>query len=109
MPGPTTIARGNILAEKLISVTLAPTVVATATTAEQAFVVQGVQTNDWVSVQFGGAQVAGVAIVNARVTGVDTVAIMFANMTAGGVTPSTGPFSILWARPENLPLDSNVV
>ena len=109
MPGSTTIPRGNILYQKLITVTLAPAVVATITTAEQAFVVQGVQLGDQVRVQFSGAQVAGVAVVSARVTGANTVAVTFMNPTAGGVTPATGGYNIYWQRPEYIPLDNNVV
>mgnify|MGYP001617671508 FL=1 len=109
MPGSTTIFRGNIFAGKLISVTLAPAVVATATTAEQAFTVAGVQTGDLVMLQENFAQVAGVQVVGARVTGVNTVAVSFMNPTAGGVTPATGSYNVLWCRPETLPLDQNVL
>ena len=109
MPGPTTIARGNILNEKLIAVTLAPGVCTAATTTEQAFTIPGVEVGDYVNINFAGAQVAGVAVVNCRVTGADTVAVSFMNATAGGVTPAAGTYGMIWGRPEYLPLDNNVL
>lgn len=109
MPGSTTIARGNILYEKVIAVTLAPGVCAPATTTEQAFTVPGVQAGDYVNANFNGAQTAGVAISNVRITGANTVVIQFINATAGGVTPAAGSYGMIWGRPEYLPLDPNVV
>jgi hypothetical protein len=100
--------RGNVLYNKLISVTLAPTVVPAVTTSEQAFTVQGVQLNDWVEVS-PPAQPAGISLHSARVTGANTVAITFINATAGGVTPATAAYYMYWMRPETLPLDNNVV
>ena len=109
MPGPTTIARGNIINEKLIAVTLAPGVCAAATTTEQAFTVPGVQVSDFISAQASVAQIAGVSIVNCRVTGANTVAITFMNATAGGITPAAGAYGMIWGRPEYLPLDAGVL
>ena len=107
MPGQTTLFRGNIFAGKLISVTLAPAVVATATTVEEAFTVQGVQAGDMVIVQANLAQTAGVNVISARVTGVNTVAITFVNPTAGGVTPAAGAYMMFICRPEYTPMDAS--
>lgn len=109
MPGSTTIARGNILAEKLISVALTPTAVAPFTSSEQAFTVQGVQTGDYANVNFNGTQTQSIVVANCRVTGANTVAIQFTNVTAIPMTPAAGTYGIIWGRPESLPLDSNVV
>lgn len=109
MPGPTTIARGNIIYEKLIAVTLTPAVVSPNSTSEQAFTVPGVQTGDYVNVMFNGVQTNGVLISNCRITGANTVVIQFATITSVSVTPAPGTYGMIWGRPENLPLDTNVV
>lgn len=109
MPGSTTIARGNILYEKVISVTLAPAVVGASQTSEQAFTIPGVQLGDYINANFNGAQTNGVMISNVRITGVNTVAVQFANVTTVPVTPTTGVYGFIWGRPETLPLDNNVV
>jgi hypothetical protein len=109
MPGSTTIARGNIIAEKLIAVTITPTAVAPFTSAEQAFTVLGVQSGDYANVNFNGLQTPSIVIANCRVTGANTVAIAFTNVTAVPMTPAPGLYGIIWGRPENLPLDTNVV
>ena len=109
MPGPTTIARGNILNEKLIAVTLTPAVVQPFSSSEQAFTIPGVQSGDYINTAFVGAQNNGVVVANVRVTGANTVAIQFANITAVGVTPASGTYGFIWGRPEYLPLDANVL
>ncbi len=109
MPGSTTIARGNIIAEKVIAVTLAPAAVAPFTSSEQAFTVLGVQSGDYVNVNFNGTQTQSIVVANCRVTGVNTVAIQFTNVTAVPMTPASGLYGIIWGRPEYLPLDTNVV
>lgn len=109
MPGPSTIARGNILAEKVIAVSLTPASVPASQTADQAFTVQGVQMADYINANFNGAQTNGVLIANVRITGANTVVITFANVTTVPLTPAAGIYGFIWGRPENLPLDSNVV
>lgn len=109
MPGSTTIARGNILYEKVIAVTLTPAAVGASQTAEQAFTIPGVQLGDYVNANFNGSQQNGVMISNVRVTGANTVAVQFANVTTVPVTPTAGTYGFIWGRPETLPLDNNVV
>ncbi len=109
MPGSTTIARGNILAEKVIAVTLTPGVVQPSSSSEQAFTVPGVQVGDYINAMFNGVQTNGVMIGNVRVTGVNTVAIQFLTVTTVGVTPAAGTYGMIWGRPEYLPLDSSVL
>lgn len=76
---------------------LTPMSVAAATTAEQTFTVTGLTTADKVIVN-GPAPVAGTGIVNARVSTADTLAIAFANVTAGALTPVAGTYTVIAFR-----------
>lgn len=108
MPG-TMIPRGNIVNSVLFSTTLTPASVAANTTADQTFTIQGVRPGDYINGQSAVAQTTGVFITNVRVTANDTIAITFANVTAGGVVPVSGVYGFIWGRPEFLPLPANVV
>jgi hypothetical protein len=66
---------------------LSPAQIAANTTAEQTFTVVGLMTSDKVFVNKPTAQ-AGIGIVGARVSAADTLAITFANVTAGALTPT---------------------
>lgn len=79
--------------------TLTPaTALLPGTTAEEAFTVTGLSTADTVSIN-PPAQTAGIAIAGVRVSGVDTLAIQWANvMVAGVLTPATGVYRIVAVR-----------
>lgn len=77
--------------------TLTPAGVAATTTAEQTFTVSGLTTDDKVIVN-GPAPTAGTGIVNARVSATNTLAITFANVTAGALTPTSGPYKVIAFR-----------
>jgi len=81
------VVRGNIPYDMILNVTLSPSSVANATSAEQTFAVAGLQTGDYVSVSKPTAQ-AGLGIVNARVSGAGVLAITFMNATAATITPT---------------------
>ena len=107
MPG-TTGAGGNILYQYLCIPTLTPVSVAANTTAEQSFTVMGLQTGDNVDVYYYGtnintpaAQLAGIGIVNNRVSAPNTLQIGFINSTAGALTPLAGIYYMCVTRPEN--------
>jgi hypothetical protein len=102
-----TLSRGNLLYQFVIAPSLTPVSVASSTTAEQSFTVSGLQISDLVDVNYFGtsasvpaAQIAGVGIVNCRVSGANTLQIGFANATAAAVTPSAGVYTIIVSRPE---------
>lgn len=82
-------AVGNIWKAGVFSVTLSPTSVANATSAEQTFATTGIGllTTDLVLVQKPTAQ-AGLGIVGTRVSAADTLAITFMNTTAATITPT---------------------
>jgi len=76
---------------------LTPSSVAAATTDEQTFTVTGLATTDKVIVN-GPAPTAGTGIVNARVSATNTLAIAFANVTAGALTPAAGKYTVIAIR-----------
>ena len=103
----TTLARGNVLLNLLLGVTLTPTALTASTTTSQTFTIPGLQLLDIVSVNFSGAQTAGVGIANAYVSAANVLTIVFSNSTAGTPTPAAGTYLITLDRAENLPLPSN--
>lgn len=81
------ITNGNVIGHYLAAVTLSPAQVAINTTAEQTFTLNGLKIGDLVNVNKPTAQ-AGLGIVGARVSAANTLAITFANVTAGAITPT---------------------
>lgn len=95
MPG-TMISRGNILYSFIIQVSLVPVAVAGNTTADQNFIVPGVQANDQISsFSFQGAITnQDVSVVNARVSAANTLTIAYQNGAGGALTPQAGNYLI---------------
>lgn len=109
MPNPSTIAKGNVLGEWVMAVTLSPTSVAPNTTAEQAFTVNGLQLGDFVEINKPTVQ-AGLAIINSRVSAVNTLQIGFGNLTGATITPTASEiYTMTVTRPENLTSAGNSV
>lgn len=99
---PNTVSCGNVQNEWVLGVTLSPSSVANATSAEQTFTVTGVRPGDFVQVNKPTAQ-AGLAIVGTRVTANDTIGITFGNFTAATITPTASQvYLINVARVDNL-------
>jgi hypothetical protein len=97
----TAIPRGNIVKMFAIGPTLTSVAVATITTAEQSYTVNGLQVGDIVAaVNRPNNTPVGVGVVNARVSAANTLSLTWVNPTAGSVTPGAGVFSIIIARPE---------
>jgi hypothetical protein len=95
----TLIPRGNISRMVAVAVTFNPASVATVTTAEQTTTVIGLKPGDFVVCQ-KPTNTAGVGVVNARVSAVDTLAVTFVNPTAGGVDAASETWQFLVIRPE---------
>lgn len=94
--GSTALGLSDLL---IVRVALTPALVAANTTAEQAFAVPGLPAGNWVVFASKPAAQAGLGIVGARVSAVDTVALTFSNNTAGGLTPTAGEtYTLLLAR-----------
>jgi hypothetical protein len=83
----TSVGFGNTSMDVLLGAVLSPALVAVNTTAEQTFTVTGLAVGDFVTVNKPTAQ-AGLGIVGARVSAVNTLAITFSNNTAGTITPT---------------------
>jgi hypothetical protein len=96
LPDTIQLPTGNIWKQGVFSITLSPTSVANATSAEQTFSATGIglQTGDLVLVQKPTAQ-AGLGIVGTRVSAADTLAITFNNSTAATITPTASEVYIV--------------
>jgi hypothetical protein len=89
LPDTVQIPTGNLWKVGVFNLTLSPAAVNTITAPEQSFAATGIGllTTDQVQVQCM-APLAGVGILNARVSAADTLTIQFVNPTAGNLTPT---------------------
>lgn len=102
MPNPSTISRGNISGQWLLSLTISPASVAPNTTAEQTFTCTGVQLGDMVDISKPTTQ-GGLGVVNSRVSAANVIAIAFGNLSAATITPTSNEvYYVQISRPENL-------
>jgi hypothetical protein len=97
--GPQIVTYGNVQSTWVLTLTLTPVQTAIGTTAEQSFTVPGVQIGDQINVQANFAYSSQVTIANSRASAANTVAIAFANTTAGALTAPTGIYQIEVNRP----------
>lgn len=82
---------------RMYSASLTPSSVSANSTSEQTFTVTGLATSDKVVLN-GPAPTAGVVPVHARVSAADTLKVIFANVTAGSLTPASGTYLVLAVR-----------
>lgn len=80
------------------TVSINPASVATITTAEQTFTVNGLQVGD-IPVVVKPSLTAGLGIANARVSAANTLAITFVNPTAAAIDAAAENYTILAFRP----------
>jgi hypothetical protein len=102
LPDTVQIPTGNLWKVGVFNLTLSPAIVNTITAPEQSFAATGIGllTTDQVQVQCM-APLAGVAIVNARVSAADTLTIQFVNPTAGNLTPTASTvYRVTVLRPQ---------
>jgi hypothetical protein len=98
-------AIGNITKNLVAGASITPASVATVTTAGQSFTLTGlgVAVGDQISaVQPPAITPAGVFVVGASVTAADTVQIVWANVTAGSLTPPAGVYTFEVNRIQSL-------
>jgi len=88
--------------------TISPAIVATITTAEQTFTLNGLAVGDFVAVSKPTAQ-AGLGIAGARVTAANTLGITFVNPTAAGITPTATETYLVLHAPGLLSGRSNIL
>lgn len=98
-PDTTVTPIGNLWKEGLFSIALTPASVAANTTAEQTFSATGIGllVADNVTVSKPSFQ-AGLGIVNARVSAVDTIAITYINATAAPIVPTAETYQVSVVR-----------
>lgn len=97
-PNSITIGGGTAVTKiRVFSQSLTPASVAANISAEEAFTVTGLTTADKVFIN-GPTTTAGTGIVNARVSGADTLTLAFGNFTAGALTPTSGTYVIVAVR-----------
>lgn len=99
IPGSLALGSGGtaLTYAKVYAANITPASVAANTSAEQTFTVTGLTTADVVSLM-NPAQTVGIGIVGVRVSAADTLAIHFANFTAGALTPAVGIHKLIAFR-----------
>lgn len=106
---PSTIPQGNVKNEWIVALTLSPTSVANATSAEQTFACTGVLLGDMVSVNKPTTQ-AGLGIVGSRVSANDVIAFTFMNATSATITPTASQvYTVRVSRPESVASNVSVL
>lgn len=95
-PGPNIVTPDIQRGQAVLTVSLTPASVGSATSAEQTFTVSGLAVGDFVSVN--GSTGNASAISGARVSAANTLAIRFINPTAGALTPGAGDYLVFVAR-----------
>lgn len=90
-PSPVTLTQIAVFAP-----TLTPSSVPAASAPEQMFTVPGLTTAD--RVILNGPAPNGCPPVHARVSALNTLAVTFANPTAGALTPAAGTYTIIALR-----------
>lgn len=83
-----------------VNFTYDPASIAAATTAEQTVTIPGLKIGDCVYDVSKPTNTAGVAIVNARVSAANTLAVVWMNATAGAVDPPSETYTAMVFRPE---------
>ena len=100
---------GNVKGQWLVGLTISPAQVAANTTAEQTFPLPGLQTTDFISGIIKPTAQAGLGVVGARISAVDTIAITFSNNTGAGITPTAGQTYIVEVvRPDGVTLPTSI-
>lgn len=98
----TTTARGNILLEEVIAISLNPnngTAIAANSSVETTYTLNGVQVNDFIEIN-KPSHTAGLCVGNVRVSAANQIAVMWCNVTTGSVTPSAETYLVAIARCE---------
>jgi hypothetical protein len=94
MPGPANISFGSVNNSFVLQVTVAAgAAIGAATTVERTYTVPGLVIGDVVTVNKPQLD-AGLALVNARVSAADTLALQFANVTAGALSITASTYLI---------------
>ena len=104
----TTLARGNMLLEMVLSVTLTPSSVAANTFSTQTFALPGALATDLIGIENANQQIANIIVQSAWVSAAGVGVVQFMNVSAAAVTPSSGTYIVNLMRPEYIPLPANL-
>lgn len=96
---PVVIGSGTSIKKVVVyTPSLTPSSVAANTSAEQTFTVAGLTSADTIVAFNPPGLTAGTGIMGVRVSGADTLAVTFGNMTSGSLTPASGVYKIIAVR-----------
>lgn len=99
MPGPANIAFGNLANNFVVQVAIpAGAAIGAATTVERTYTILGLLVGDIITINKPQLD-AGLALVNARVSAADTLALQFANVTAGALSITASTYLVQVDRP----------
>lgn len=107
-PGPNIVNANIQRGQAVLSVAVTPASVGAATSAEQTFTVSGLAVGDFVAVSTTASTGNATAIVGARVSAANTLAIRYINPTAGSLTPAADTYLVLVARSYPVQTDFDV-
>ena len=93
------ITNGNAAGVYVVSLTVDPASVATITTVEQTFTLNGVKVGDMIFANKPSCT-TGLGIAGVRATAANTVGVTFVNPTAGSVDAASETWNFLVVRPE---------
>jgi hypothetical protein len=104
-PGPNIVAPRVQRAQAIVTVPTIPTSVGANTTVEQTVTVNGVEIGDFVYPCATGGTGNATAVIGARVTASNTLAIKYLNPTAGALTPGADILQVLVVRSDPTEVD----
>jgi hypothetical protein len=95
MAAPNIVAVNTTRSQAIVSLAVTPVAVtATASSAEQSFILTGLAVGDFVEVNPQVAVGAGLSIASARVSAANTLTISYMNATAGSLTPAADTYLV---------------
>ena len=97
----------NIMAVYRVTLDINPASVPINTSAEQTFSLPGLRLNDEIIIT-KPTQNAGFVVVQARCSAKDTLAVQFANVTAGALDMALQTYSLLIFRPDPDRLNADI-
>ncbi len=106
----TTVARGTVLLEGVLQLTLTPnngTNIPANSTVETTYTLPGVLPNDFVEIN-KPSHTSGIVVSNVRVVAANQIAVQFGNVTASPITPISEAYLVSFTRSEYSTLPSSI-
>jgi hypothetical protein len=92
------LVRRSTLDIRLVNFTFDPASIAANTTVEQTTTITGLKVDDIVLRVIKPSHTAGVAVNDGRVTAIDTLGIVFLNVTGGAINPSSEDYTVIYIK-----------